>query len=537
MSSSNESTHPEFGFALPPPEFKSAEQMKEFEEWFRDRKGFGVLSSSGVPEQSIEDEIGRKITDLEKVRGTPVSEDERERIATKTRRLREGGWLEGVKSFLVGERTVPIEYFNRLAAEYEGTIPYVVGKLAEADLRVTAKDGEINELKKQLKNQNSDETNGERTKGLEEKLKDCQNHVRDLEREIQDLKTQKQTIEAKDKPENVALKECNRRVQALQRQLNAANADLERTKTDLSTVRQTASNHYNNSQRLEDELRKSRERENQLKDQIRDMQRQLDASDDALRKATAGDANTTGSIEQIANLNIENDRLTARVAELEAKPDQQQDARPDDSNLAQFQQEIADLRQQRDNYREKWARNMTDGKDNLRDFYNAVESRLQDCNDLSRRVGTLCDALGVEPGPNPVRTVDNIIKNIKEMPKAGTSTQIELMTLRNANNMAQLDIQMLRNELAAEKVAKSDNEIKLQLGIVDDEEVEKRVTARTQYYREFRSQLMAHIFDCRNAVINMAVNHPDAAPEMNELVRTYLDPTSLPAPELRPNDG
>ncbi|KAI0453452.1 hypothetical protein F5B21DRAFT_479360 [Xylaria acuta] len=632
------------GFARPPPDFDPEQAGVPF----REGHGQGLLNPADAIEESVEDEIARKIAELEKARNGPVTDNEKERIANKIRSLREGGWLEGLKLQLAGKDAVPIEYFNRLVAEHEHTIVKVARINARADRKVAERDAQI----AALMNDNGDDSNGgdnstllngailkEENQNLKDELARCRQHGTDMEKEIRRLNTELKragveediygaspTISSNDL--KGALAKCNGRVTELQSQLVSA-------KRDLQTARGTASRYYDEIQthrqqkidslqrerglkdeivqlrkdnkRLSDMLAKNKEEQTTCHAMIKSLERENKKLKDAaaVQRGPQGGPNDEGLRRRISELETgqtkcraEVDRLkressklqaersncNTRVESLEKENRALKDAaalqgEPNDpeglrrriqelqAELAQRDETIraleaelaqardastpgqdgaapqeprdelrarcAELRNARDMYRNRWARQVVAGNEPLVQFWQAVENTDREMKELYQGIERLGRVLGLtNVALDTPQVLDRIVTDVTGAVTNEKSTlQLAVLNLRNVNLLARIQIETLERQLDRAQLNRSEDEVRIQLGAVNEREVERRVSLRTQTYREHRRSIIAHIFNAQIEFRALAETSGDRI-AIEALVERFLQPTSLPMIQL-----
>ncbi|KAI8954208.1 hypothetical protein F4801DRAFT_533489 [Xylaria longipes] len=628
------------GFARPPPDF-DPEQVGAA---FLEGHGQGLLNPADAIEESVEDEIERKIAELKKARDGPVTDKEKERIANKIRTLREGGWLEGLKLQLAGKDAVPIEYFNRLVAEHENTIVKVAQINARADQKVAEKDAQI----EALMNGSGKDSNAEDSTllnnavlrqdnlNLKGGLEKCLRRGAEMQKEIQRLNTELQ--QEKSKPHgNVdaqgALAECNGRVNELQSQLDSA-------KRDLETARGTASRFYNEMQSHEQQKLDSLQRERGLKDEIkqltedgksmndilaknkkeqttcRAMVQSLERENKKLKDAAAGQGGPNDSegfqrriseLEvggakckaEVARLKRENSKLQAEISNRDAKvksldrenkrlkdaaalqgePNDPEGLRnrilelqlelaQRDENITALEAELAqardasspaqdgtapqepinelqarcrELRDARDTYRNKWARQVAvavaggnaGGNAPLIEFWQAVENTDREMKALYQGIERLGRVLGLT---NVVldtpQVLDRIITAVTgSVTNEKETLQLAVLNLRNVNLSARIQIETLERQLDRAQLGRTEDEVRVQLRAVHEDEVERRVSVRTQTYREHRRSILAHVLNARAEFLALA-DTSASRDAIENLVDRFLQPTSLPMIQL-----
>jgi DNA repair exonuclease SbcCD ATPase subunit len=610
------------GFALAPKSFDAEKEKAAFLERQKNQQGQGSLNPAEAAQESVEDEINRQIAELEKVRKARITEKEKRRITARIRSLREGGWLEGLKLVLVGKDSVPIEYWNRLVDEHEGTIPKVVGMLARAQRKLAEKDAQINALKDGVE-KTYDSTD------LRRKLAECESHGNRLEDEIQMVRGENSRLQSnldqhhshnqqlvaeiaklQDELEHKSLKpdddthkdkdtlgQCRNKVADLQRKL-------ETTETDLKTARSTSSRFYGEAQEVRQQKLESNERERRVKDQARDLIEQVDrlkkeiavqhapGTDedkdkevkhleeeiDRLKKEVSElqaknmDLNDTVALreeimdtkrfrKQISNLESERAKCEAKVKALESDLEQARNAsskmgktgaaakpekKPDDDDdeddkgddvcqklVNQLRARCKHLQEARDNYLVKWARRVMNRDANLREFWQAVENTKQEINQLHQGIETLSRAVGLgEIVVSAPQTLDDMVRQVTgSLAGLPQSLQLSVLRLRYENSMAQVEIGILQHQLDNAQLARSEDEIKVQLQIVNEQNVEQRVTIRTQTYRDYRGAFIDHLFDAQVEFMALAVTSVESD-AIIALVDRFLQPASLPLVRL-----
>ncbi|KAF2967651.1 hypothetical protein GQX73_g5932 [Xylaria multiplex] len=628
-SSSTDSSSTANDFARPPPGFDLEQAKKEFST----RYGQGLFDPADGVEESVEDEITRKIADLEAA-GVAVTGKDKKLIANKIRSLREGAWLENLKLRLVGKDTVPIEYFNRLVAQHENTIVQVTWINIEGGRKLKEKDAQIEGLRNlnsKLSGDDSTPLNNailqDENNDLKEKLAKCQKHGKKLENRLQGLRDELQSERSKPKGDtngDSALAECKNRVGDLQKQLDSANQSLE-------TARKTASKHYNNVQSLRQQLIEIRRRERGVKDEAIKLRKEIKDLSDALAltqdlnevntlkgrlvKSELERANCKAKVEalekenrdlknaattqgqpsdseatqrrmeamqrriaelrtelagsngKLTSLERENQRLkddaAARadptdpkqrigdllaevrvrdenIKALEALLDQARDNSPrggDSDNpqgsVAELQARCAALRAESEMYRERWARGVTNDNPALAQFWGAVENTSQEIKQLYQGIARLGNILGLTDGVLDTPAIlEKIITQVSLSTTEDRHTpQLTILSLRNTNLIAQVRIESLLRDLDRAALSRSPDEVRASLRAVDEQEMERRVSTRTQTFRNHRRAILGHIFDAQAEFLALAERSGDRD-AIEALVDRFLQPGSLPNIEV-----
>ncbi|KAI0206744.1 hypothetical protein F4808DRAFT_5364 [Astrocystis sublimbata] len=580
----NSNTLEAHGFARPPPGFDPTQIQVP-------PSHGGLLNPAEGVEESVEDEIKRKISEVEKVGKKALSDDEKDRIAKKVRSLREGGWLEGLKLKLAGKDSVPIEYFNRLVAEHENTILKVAQINARADKRVELMQTQLEEL---LQESVTDEGAIEMLDAriAEEEKAKLQDDIRDLQAQLERCRQDASNVDLRT-PRTLADVEMQR--------------DLEITKEALNTARQTASDHLEKSQMYQQQHREGLQRENGLKTEIRELRRdfdnlkttaeverqecvrlratneELEKEVERLRKVTLAAAQDT----------LVEDSLQRRIAELEAERAgcrtkceslEKQNTRlretaalqekpydPDDllkkirdlqaelehrdetirslekrasgkdnttfQDITGLQNRCKELRDSRNDFRNRWARLAVAENEPLTQFWEAVEATNTEIRGLYHGIERLCRALGItDVAFDTPQMLERIVAEVTGNTGDDKMTiQTANLCLRFAHMGAITENQSLKSELDnARRTNFSDG--KSPVAIISERDMDMRVSIRTQLFREYRNTILHHLFNARFAFIDIAKQVPEAQKAaMQDFVDQYLEPGSLP--ELLMREG
>ncbi|KAI1438480.1 hypothetical protein GGR50DRAFT_640168 [Xylaria sp. CBS 124048] len=199
--------------------------------------------------------------------------------------------------------------------------------------------------------------------------------------------------------------------------------------------------------------------------------------------------------------------------------------------MEELQARCAELREARDNYREKWARGVMAGSGGLLEFWDAVENTSREIKQLYQGIDKLSRLLGVADGVmDTPQILERILAQVSDSVEdvKYPSPAIQILGLRVANMAAQTQIATLRVKLEQAQQPKTDAEMQAFLGVVDEEEVERRVSNRTQTYRQHRCQLLRHIFDAQVEFLALARRSGGNRAAIEKLVGQYLEPSSLP---------
>ncbi|RYP43690.1 hypothetical protein DL768_009772 [Monosporascus sp. mg162] len=321
-------------FVSPTPGFDPTDH-EHIRRMYEERKGKTPLQED-EPEDRIEAIIKMKIDAVKKLRD--VSPEEEQRMADKIRKLESGRWLSAVRSELVGQTTVPIEYFNRLVAENERCIGYVAEHTARSDRVIQEREMKVKELEEKVKNLQSQGMtlygsqglhDGEDTTRCLNALNEENNFLRTemLGRDgtISKLKSELQACEARGVQCNAKKRELEAALASAKsdsnedagqtnndRDIQALRARIVKLKDELRLSRETNSKSYNRVQVLEQARQQWLAREQGLKNDVR----RGDEEVKTLKKEVGGrtrqfaDARTESSNEAAGSSGSADERLS-----------------------------------------------------------------------------------------------------------------------------------------------------------------------------------------------------------------------------------
>ncbi|KAI0849267.1 hypothetical protein F5Y00DRAFT_70131 [Daldinia vernicosa] len=507
------------GFSLPDPGFDPTNNHA-IKAYYEKKEKKGVLADEDGIEDDIEVEAERAVTDWEKQAGRKATDEQRESMMARIRQIRSNEWLEGAKTQLVGKSTVPIAWFNRVVADNEGVIQFVAQKSVELRQRRQENNEKITELLEEIETLKK----AQAATGDIDKLKA---QVEKLEQEVStlqdDLKKAEEKIKKLEEEENgqlrTQLKESQGREKTLQdkydRQLSELNASYRNLRDREEKVEQ-----------LEKEAREIRAREHATKADNRNLEETV--------------AELKRKLED-----YENDKATAKMRTTPARP-AEFDTIKILRELKEAKETNKELKQESRELLDRWLARVGD-RNNLLEFYNAVGEVRQSMGELKQRVVAFYNSLGhdVDDVKSAEEALDILEKNVKETPKDPLSTR--LMPLKLMAEMRilekQLMTQIVRNDTLNMKLemAKPDEQLMMELrmdyGVYNDAEVDRRVRKETQFYREHRRELVRKMLNCNARLNQIAIDCPDLTTRdaITNVSREYLSPVSmmgpLPVPE------
>ncbi|KAI2605914.1 uncharacterized protein GGS25DRAFT_498593 [Hypoxylon fragiforme] len=496
--------------------------------------GTGIHDDPHGIEEDIESEIAKAIADFEAAKGSAASDEERDRITTTIRSLRESGWLEGAKTQLEGKDSVPIAWFNRVVAENERYITHIAQKME-------AQAGERADWVKQLDvaTANDEERNRQMTH-LEDQVSQIQVNNDILQAELDLLRTEKAQLED-DKKE-------------LQTHLDDCTSHRTRLDSEISVAHQQRRDLQDRFDDLTQQLKDSRGRETALKDQQRtqdqavsDLQKQVDDLNKKLADHNAQLQGTVSSSRTPAAGGGGTKPKPSPKSSPERKP-----RKPKAFDIKKLMQEIRDAkaanRDVADWLDAVFARYMGDVADanHLRDFWAAVEAMRRDCGGLQAKIVSLYHKLGFPDDPaRPLtgeQALDEMIAHVDKQP--GDDLRLQVYALKLAGD-TQTERMRTRTELVrvntlemqldlAKTTDTLERETRMRYGVHNDAEVDRRVDARTQMFRDQRRAILDRVFGASHELHRIAqrtTTTPQSRADIEAVRTKYLNAMSLPMPK------
>ncbi|KAI1142537.1 hypothetical protein F5Y05DRAFT_409687 [Hypoxylon sp. FL0543] len=526
------------GFTLPDPNFDPSDNPF-LKDYYDNKEENGPLNPEEGIEEDVETEARRRVSEWEKVMGRSATDEERERMMNKIRRLRSGSWLEGARAQLVGKTEVPIAWFNRLVAENESCIAFVAQKMAMFSKQRWESQQKINELRETIKKLEEAKPSDA---GCQEELDKMMIEKAEMQQQI--VKLQENLFRGSSGSRGADnLRERNERVESelravyIQRREQDAKISLLENQLKESRDRERAVREHNDKQEMTiagyvsqiEELQEFKGDVRETVKALRNEGRMLQKEIDALRagKGESSGAETTESksdqpgAEQPVNFD------TMKILQ----------------ELKQTSQNGSELSAEANQLIDKWLARVADAN-NIREFHIAVIELREKMGALQKRVAGLYKNIGAKDGEN--LEADEIINRIEallgEQPK-NDPLKLSVWSLRQ-----QFEVQLRDRMLELEKTknqtlrlqletAKTDDqleaEMKIRYGIFNDAEVERRVDAKTQMFRQQRRDILDNIFGAANTLNGIAAKCPDVPTreQIHHVREKYLSPTSLPKPK------
>ncbi len=566
-------------FERPTPGFDPSDNA-DILKFYEKRRGAGTVIEN-EPEDSIEAIADSKIADLKKLR--EVSPEEEKRLRARIREMESGRWLEAAKVELVGKSTAPIEYFNRLVAENEEAIGYVARHTARSNKAIQDRNARIRELQGQIKT-----VEDQKTAEKDAKASDDQKSTTDsLEQENADLKTKLEECQAHGNQSDAQIKELQAALAA--EKLASSNKKTDESKDEkniqdlktqiatlqgeLKTSRETSSRHYNRVQELLRTRKEGLDRENNLKNYVRkadqdakDLGKQIDNLTERVNDLTKqlANADTKGSTEKDKSsgaadkkLKDDNAKLLKENQVLRDEVDRlskntygtNADGRAQIKNLTdalavqnQRNQELRAQNRALEAERHNWigTKRITDPE-----WWAQVEEitklkRSLDVNVLAlfRRLGFGDENLDGEAAVarlnaalDEMATPDGRHPLMPTLLRYAGEVQAALRAAAAARRRAdELEDQV--DCLRSRRSARTEREYLAELRLFEDEDLERRVDARTEMYTRHRRQYLNNFFGASRRLGDIAAACADAPTRnaINTVRQQFLSVQSLPNP-------
>ena len=513
----------------------------------------GALQA-GAAEDSIDTIADGQINQLKELR--EVSPDEEERIRERIRQNNAGRWLEEIRPRLVGKKTVPIEYFNRIVQENEQVIGYVANIYSRVDKASDAKNKQITTLQNELAQAQAASAGAEAE----------QANAKELKAKDEELSARTEELEARTEELKAKTEEC--------KELDTKTLKLEQSIVDLRT---RASEKYEEEQKLRRDLDEVRKRENNVKDlnredqrRIQDLEQQLSA---ATKRARPGSASAEKHemaskrdydrlraafktlSEDNAELKIKNKQLTAQLDDLKNINDT-----PQRDNMDRFVRdaravtEAAGVNRQLNDriarlQKQQWVW-MSQIQNVEPRWWDQVEELKKSKGDLDHMIMALYERLGYDATNMDGETIATRLCYVLDSHTtiaengagdAASRTPIMPAILKTMGNLASTTRSLQK---AAKRVGELEKELKqiraspdgerkrmaAETLVNENEEVWRRVDERTQAYRHHRRALMSNIFTAYQRLMAAAESFPDplSRNSVEEICEDYLSAESLP---------
>ncbi|KAI0842581.1 hypothetical protein F5Y06DRAFT_292515 [Hypoxylon sp. FL0890] len=532
------------GFTLPDPNFDPS-RNPFLQQHYKNKREKGALPPEDGIEDDIETEANRRIADWEKVMGRKATDEERERMTGKIRQVLSGSWLEGAKAQLVGKKEVPIAWFNRLVAENERCIGFVAQRMAGLSHERMETHRTIKELQDTIKKLEEDKSSGDADDdNCKEELE--KKKAENAKLEGQNTKLQEDLTKSKSREKN--LQEKNERVESELRavhqqrrerdtKIEFLNTQLEESRGRETALKEEVKGHDKTVKDLMSENDTLRQRATTAEDSVRvltDEKKALSEELQALKESKgessdpAGDAETTKpKSDPEAPVNFDTKKILGELKE----------AKQAGSEVSTEANELID----------RWLSSVA-GANNLREYHAAVDGIKENMAALRQRVVDLYKKMGSEEeGIDAEAIIDKLEALVDEQPN-DNQTKMSVLVLKK-----QCDIQFMKQKLSLAKLgnqnlqaqlnmAKGDAEFEAEMrarhgtDTVSNEELDKRVDAKTQVYRQQRRDILNNIFGAANTLTTIAARCPDipTREQIYEVNKKYLSPTSLPKPKPQP---
>ncbi|KAI0601499.1 hypothetical protein F4775DRAFT_605641 [Biscogniauxia sp. FL1348] len=167
----------------------------------------------------------------------------------------------------------------------------------------------------------------------------------------------------------------------------------------------------------------------------------------------------------------------------------------------------------------------------LTSFWHLVEDTRAAMGEIQQLAETLFQNLGMNAPYSDAKDALNQMIKASTMP-TGASPAMQLVTSKLAARTLEVKVYQLREQLANAPPRKTEAEIKMDLGVYNEAEMQRRVSAQTQVYRLHRRAYLENFFSADGELAQIATNTPHGGTRelINQVRARYLDPMSLPMP-------
>ncbi|KAI1778026.1 hypothetical protein F4818DRAFT_283084 [Hypoxylon cercidicola] len=175
-----------------------------------------------------------------------------------------------------------------------------------------------------------------------------------------------------------------------------------------------------------------------------------------------------------------------------------------------------------------------------REFWATVEQTRRTMGDLQRRVQELYRGFGFTDKPaSAEQALERIAARMTDQPKDDVELRLFATKAAVDRSMArmQLDTEKLRSRTLQQKLERArpqserEHEMRIEYGLFNEEEIERRVDSTTQMYRHQRRDLIDNILGAHHVVTRVSARcAPDLRDELLQARDEYLNLLRLPRP-------
>ncbi|KAI1484742.1 hypothetical protein F5X96DRAFT_692046 [Biscogniauxia mediterranea] len=201
--------------------------------------------------------------------------------------------------------------------------------------------------------------------------------------------------------------------------------------------------------------------------------------------------------------------------------------------INKLRDDIAVISKARDKFRNDFMARFTEAEHarHLTTFWQIVEDTRAAMGEIQQLAETLFQNLGMNAPYTDAKDALNQMIKASTM-ATGASPAMQLVTSKLAARSLEVKVYQLREQLANAPSRKTDEEIKMELGVYNEAEMQRRVSAQTQVYRLHRRAYLENFFSADGELAQIATNTPHGGTRelINQVRARYLDPMSLPMP-------
>ena len=412
-----------YPFAMPTPGFDPS-YNKSIAKFYKKRGDDGPMSSENAIEDSVDAIADAQIAELREHREVSP---EQEKIIRETIKLNNScQWIEALRPQLMSQKTIPVEYFNRLNQQHEQSIAYVASIQASSERILADRDNQIKELQKKLTETQDEElkkqlkecekrrknTDGQ-VWNLEKKLKMCESREKKAYAQIEYLEEQFKELEEYESKVSDQRRDLKEQVYDLQKKLKKADDQVwdlkKRVKDPKKPTKAQEEKLKIKLMECEEYKQRADDQVGDLKKQIKDLKKQLNDTQDDELKIKLQECKEHG--EQAEN-KIKELEAIIKKGKKSPKSDQEEDIQAveekvrNDEALEQCRKTATELREKNISLEQRVRASLRREQD-LKDQIRSFDRDIADLRGLIRSLERQLEAKGRKPEHRKKRKTNN----------------------------------------------------------------------------------------------------------------------------------
>lgn len=405
-----------YPFAMPTPGFDPS-YNKSIAKFYKKRGDDGPMSSENAIEDSVDAIADAQIAELREHREVSP---EQEKIIRETIKLNNScQWIEALRPQLMSQKTIPVEYFNRLNQQHEQSIAYVASIQASSERILADRDNQIKELQKKLTETQDEE--------LKKQLKECEKRRKNTDGQVWNLEKKLKMCESREKKAYAQieyLEEQFKELEEYESKVSDQRRDLKEQVYDLQKKLKKADDQvWDLKKRVKDPKKPTKAQEEELKiklmeceeykqradDQVGDLKKQLNDTQDDELKIKLQECKEHG--EQAEN-KIKELEAIIKKGKKSPKSDQEEDIQAveekvrNDEALEQCRKTATELREKNISLEQRVRASLRREQD-LKDQIRSFDRDIADLRGLIRSLERQLEAKGRKPEHRKKRKTNN----------------------------------------------------------------------------------------------------------------------------------